>query len=145
VRHALASGVLLVDDTYNANPDSVRAAIDLLATLPVPRTLVLGDMGEVGDQGPAFHREVGAYAAERGIDTLLALGVATADSVAAFGVRGRHFAEIEALIEAAQGAAAAGGALLVKGSRFMRMERVVQALTRPSSAAASAQNKEGAH
>jgi UDP-N-acetylmuramoyl-tripeptide--D-alanyl-D-alanine ligase len=145
VRRALASGALLVDDTYNANPDSVRAAIDLLATLPAPRTLVLGDMGEVGDQGPAFHREVGAYAGERGIDTLLALGAATADSVAAFGVRGRHFASIEALIEAAQGAAAAGGALLVKGSRFMRMERVVQALTRPSSAAASAQNKEGAH
>ena len=52
----------LVDDTYNANPDSVRAAIDVLAALPAPRWLVLGDMGEVGDQGPAFHREVGAYA-----------------------------------------------------------------------------------
>jgi UDP-N-acetylmuramoyl-tripeptide--D-alanyl-D-alanine ligase len=145
VRHALAAGALLVDDSYNANPDSVRAAIDLLASLPAPRTLVLGDMGEVGDQGPAFHREVGAYAAERGIDALLALGAATSDSVAAFGVRGRHCASIEALIEATQGAAAAGGTLLVKGSRFMRMERVVQALTRPSSAAASAQNTEGAH
>ncbi len=62
VRHVLASGALLVDDSYNANPDSVRAAIDLLAALPAPRTLVLGDMGEVGEQGPAFHREVGAYA-----------------------------------------------------------------------------------
>jgi UDP-N-acetylmuramoyl-tripeptide--D-alanyl-D-alanine ligase len=54
--------VTLVDDSYNANPDSVRAAIDVLATLPAPRWLVLGDMGEVGDQGPAFHAEVGAYA-----------------------------------------------------------------------------------
>lgn len=57
--------VTLVDDSYNANPDSVRAAIDVLATLPGPRWLVLGDMGEVGDQGPAFHAEVGRYAADR--------------------------------------------------------------------------------
>ena len=58
----------LVDDTYNANPDSVRAAIDVLAAMPAPRVLVLGDMGEVGAQGPAYHREIGAYARERGID-----------------------------------------------------------------------------
>jgi len=127
VRHRLAGGALLVDDSYNANPDSVRAAIDLLATLPAPRTLVLGDMGEVGAQGPAFHAEVGAYARARGIDTLLALGTASADSARAFG-GGRHCPTIEALIAAAHEAAAGGGTLLVKGSRFMRMERVVQAL-----------------
>jgi UDP-N-acetylmuramoyl-tripeptide--D-alanyl-D-alanine ligase len=63
-----------VDDTYNANPDSVRAAIDVLAELPGPRLLVLGDMGEVGDQGPAFHAEVGDYARERGIEQLFTLG-----------------------------------------------------------------------
>jgi UDP-N-acetylmuramoyl-tripeptide--D-alanyl-D-alanine ligase len=127
VRHRLAGGALLVDDSYNANPDSVRAAIDLLATLPAPRTLVLGDMGEVGAQGPAFHAEVGAYARARGIDTLLALGTASADSARAFD-GGRHFPTVEALLAAARVAAAGGGTLLVKGSRFMRMERVVQAL-----------------
>jgi len=145
VRHTLASGALLVDDSYNANPDSVRAAIDLLATLPAPRTLVLGDMGEVGAQGPAFHREVGAHAADRGLDALLALGDASGDSVAAFGPRGRHFERIDALVEAARDAAARGGSLLVKGSRFMRMERVVQALTQPAAAPARTQDKEGAH
>ena len=66
--------ITLVDDSYNANPDSVRAAIDVLAELPGPRLLVLGDMGEVGNQGPAFHAEVGAYAAERGLEHLFTLG-----------------------------------------------------------------------
>jgi UDP-N-acetylmuramoyl-tripeptide--D-alanyl-D-alanine ligase len=145
VRHNLAAGALLIDDSYNANPDSVRAAIDLLASLPAPRTLVLGDMGEVGGQGPAFHREVGVYAADRGIDALLALGEATRDSVAAFGGRGRHFAGVEPLIEAARGISAAGGTVLVKGSRFMRMERVVQALTQLAGAPAAEKNREGAH
>nr|MCU0951800.1 UDP-N-acetylmuramoyl-tripeptide--D-alanyl-D-alanine ligase [Burkholderiaceae bacterium] len=90
LRHVLPSGALLVDDSYNANPDSVRAAIDQLATLPAPRTLVLGDMGEVGAQGPAFHREVGAYAAERGIDALLTLGAAARDAAEAFGAGARQ-------------------------------------------------------
>jgi UDP-N-acetylmuramoyl-tripeptide--D-alanyl-D-alanine ligase len=106
----------------------VRAAIDLLATLPAPRTLVLGDMGEVGADGPAYHREVGAWAAERGIEHLLCLGEAARDSAAAYGPGARHFATVEALIAAAADAAATGGTLLVKGSRFMRMERVVGAL-----------------
>ena len=72
-------GATVIDDTYNSNPDSMRAAIDVLASQPSPRVLVMGDMGEVGDQGPAFHREVGAYAAERGIDALFAFGDASAD------------------------------------------------------------------
>ena len=76
------ASVTLVDDSYNANPDSVRAAIDVLAALPAPRWLVLGDMGEVGDQGPAFHREVGAYARARGIDALWAAGPDSASTVA---------------------------------------------------------------
>jgi UDP-N-acetylmuramoylalanine-D-glutamate ligase len=74
----------LVDDSYNANPDSVIAAIDVLAGLPGPRLLVLGDMGEVGDQGPQFHAEVGAYARQRGIEAVYTLGE-TAHTVAAFG------------------------------------------------------------
>jgi UDP-N-acetylmuramoyl-tripeptide--D-alanyl-D-alanine ligase len=124
----LPGGATLIDETYNANPDSVRAAIDLLASAPAPRVLVLGDMGEVGDQGPAFHREVGAHARSRGVDALLALGDATRETVAAFGAGAVHFADLSALAAAARMWARPGATLLVKGSRFMRMERVVAAL-----------------
>ncbi len=114
----------LVDDTYNANPDSARAAIDVLAELPGPRLLVLGDMGEVGDQGPAFHAEVGDYARERGIEQIFTLGEQAA------GMRGRHFADAGALNAAVLQALERGAeSVLVKGSRFMKMERVVQAIT----------------
>jgi len=128
VRIALTSGAALIDDTYNANPDSVRAAIDVLAAAAAPRVLVLGDMGEVGAQGPAFHHEVGAYARLRGIDQLLCIGDATCETAAAFGPAAQHFASIEELIAACRGAAQSHATLLVKGSRFMRMERIVQAL-----------------
>ena len=117
-------GATLIDDTYNANPDSVRAAIDVLASCPAPRVLVLGDMGEVGAHGADFHREVGAYARAKGIASLLALGEATRDAVQAFGAGGRHFESVEELV-----AEVRGGSILVKGSRFMKMERVVAALT----------------
>jgi UDP-N-acetylmuramoyl-tripeptide--D-alanyl-D-alanine ligase len=127
-RLAASGGAVVIDDSYNANPDSVRAAIDLLAGEPPPRLLVLGDMGEVGRQGPAFHREIGAYARSRGIDALLATGELSREAVAAFGPGARHFGEVAALIEAARRACRAGGTVLVKGSRFMRMERVVQAV-----------------
>src|SRR5690606_35527455 len=115
----------LVDDSYNANPDSVRAAIDVLAQAPGPRLLVLGDMGEVGAEGPAFHREVGAYAAERGIEQLFALGAASMDSVAAFGAGAQHFQDLDALLRALDATLDGRQHVLVKGSRFMRMERVV--------------------
>ncbi|MDQ6881793.1 MAG: UDP-N-acetylmuramoylalanyl-D-glutamyl-2, 6-diaminopimelate--D-alanyl-D-alanine ligase, partial [Pseudomonadota bacterium] len=115
--------VTLVDDTYNANPDSVRAAIDLLAGLPGPRLLVLGDMGEVGDQGPQFHHEVGGYARERGIESLFTLG----EQAAAMG--GRHFGDIGSLNAAVLAQLPRAASVLVKGSRFMKMERVVQAVT----------------
>jgi UDP-N-acetylmuramoyl-tripeptide--D-alanyl-D-alanine ligase len=127
-RQRLASGADLIDDSYNANPDSVRAAIDLLASLPAPRVLLLGDMGEVGDQGPEFHREAGGYAASRGIDALLATGEATRATCAAFGAGAEHFGDLEALVERARELARPGATLLVKGSRFMKMERVVAAL-----------------
>ncbi|WP_275427898.1 glutamate ligase domain-containing protein, partial [Stenotrophomonas maltophilia] len=86
-----AQGRSLIDDSYNANPDSVRAAIDLLAALPGESWLILGDMGEVGNDGPAFHREVGAYAAERGIAQLWTAGTAARDAAAAFGPKARAF------------------------------------------------------
>lgn len=125
-RQSLHGGMLLIDDTYNANPDSARAAIDVLAGLPAPRVLVLGDMGEVGDQGPAMHREIGLYARERGVDALFTLGEATRDTTSAYAGAGAHAQSVEQIAPAVL--ALAPRSVLVKGSRFMRMERVVAAL-----------------
>jgi UDP-N-acetylmuramoyl-tripeptide--D-alanyl-D-alanine ligase len=127
-RKTARTGAIVIDDTYNANPDSVRAAIDVLANAASPRVLVLGDMGEVGNEGPKFHDEVGAYAKARGIDRLLALGELARHSVAAFGTNAEHFDDIDALNSKAEALAAAGSTVLIKGSRFMKMERVVQHL-----------------
>ena len=124
-RKQAANGALVIDDTYNANPDSVRAAIDVLAGTPAPRVLVLGDMGEVGDDGRAFHEEIGAYASARGIDHVLTLGQLAAATSHAFGAHAYHFDNIAALLEALDALAAPHAAVLVKGSRFMQMERVV--------------------
>ena len=133
----------LIDDSYNANPDSVRAAIDALKQSGNTSWMVLGDMGEVGDQGPAFHEEVGAYAAEQGISKLFALGEQCKFAVQGFNDSGKtqpassatHFTTLDQLLEELNVALAdqeSGKQLhldiLVKGSRFMRMERVVQAL-----------------
>jgi UDP-N-acetylmuramoyl-tripeptide--D-alanyl-D-alanine ligase len=123
-----ADGATVLDDTYNANPDSVLAAVDVLAGAAGPTALVLGDMGEVGEQGPAFHREVGAYAAARGIDCLLTLGELAAHASTAFGAGAVHCASLDQLVAEIQGKLTPAHTLLVKGSRFMRMERVVAAL-----------------
>ncbi|MGE5651564.1 MAG: UDP-N-acetylmuramoyl-tripeptide--D-alanyl-D-alanine ligase [Bacillota bacterium] len=132
-RKSARCGALVIDDTYNANPDSVRAAIDVLANAAKPRLLVLGDMGEVGNEGPQFHAEVGAYAKSRGIERMLALGGLARHSVEAFGAQGEHFADIAALNSAVDQLANAGSTVLVKGSRFMKMERVVQHLVNQES------------
>lgn len=123
VRQA-AGGATVIDDSYNANPDSVRAAIDVLASCPPPTALVLGDMGEVGEHGPEFHREVGAYARAKGVSQLLALGEATRHAVEAFGDGARRFEDVDDLVSNLE-----AKTILVKGSRFMKMERVVAALT----------------
>jgi UDP-N-acetylmuramoyl-tripeptide--D-alanyl-D-alanine ligase len=136
--HALT----VVDDTYNANPDSVRAAIDVLAELPGPRLLVLGDMGEVGTEGPAFHREVGEHARVCGIEQVFTLGEQTASTTASFGA-GRHFgSDIDALRAAVIAALPGLASVVVKGSRFMKMERVVEAIV---AQAPQHNNKESAH
>jgi UDP-N-acetylmuramoyl-tripeptide--D-alanyl-D-alanine ligase len=139
----LNTGRTLIDDSYNANPDSVRAAIDALKQSGNASWLVLGDMGEVGDQGPAFHEEVGAYAAEQGISKLFALGEQCKFAVQGFNDSQKtqlangatHFTTLDQLLEELNEALADQEAskqlhldILVKGSRFMRMERVVQAL-----------------
>ena len=122
-------GGVVIDDTYNANPDSVRAAIDVLAAAPGERWLALGDMGEVGDAGPQFHREIGAYARAAGIARLYAAGPLSREAAAAFGEAAVHFESVEALAQALGALARSDVTVLVKGSRFMRMERVVSALT----------------
>jgi UDP-N-acetylmuramoyl-tripeptide--D-alanyl-D-alanine ligase len=127
-RATATSGATVIDDSYNANPDSVRAAIDVLARYDAPRVLVLGDMAEVGEQGPAFHAEVGAYAKSRGIERLLAFGPASAATAAAFGEGAEHLATIEDACWRATKLASPTATVLVKGSRSMRMERVVRAL-----------------
>ena len=138
-------GSTVIDDSYNANPDSMRAAIDVLASRPGARWLAMGDMGEVGDQGPEFHREIGGYARVAGIERMFACGALAAEAVRAFGAGASHHASAQtvagevaaavadrARMRAAPGAQA-GVTVLVKGSRFMRMERVVAALTGASS------------
>ncbi len=127
-RKSARNGALVIDDTYNANPDSVRAAIDVLATAPAPRTLVLGDMGEVGSEGVAFHEEIGAYARTRQIDQLFTLGTLARHASLAFGSPARHFDTMETLNQEIA-AVPSGASVLVKGSRFMKMERVVDSLT----------------
>jgi UDP-N-acetylmuramoyl-tripeptide--D-alanyl-D-alanine ligase len=127
VLHSGGADLTLIDDTYNANPDSVRAAIDVLAELPAPRLLVLGDMGEVGNQGPEFHAEVGAYAAERGIESLFTLGDLCVHSAQAFAAA-RHFPDMANLLAAVTAQVGEFQSVVVKGSRFMKMERVVEAL-----------------
>ncbi len=122
------NGATVIDDTYNANPDSVRAAIDVLAAAPSPRLLVLGDMGEVGSEGVAFHEEIGAYARDRQIDQIFTLGTLARHASLAFGSAARHFDDMDQLNDEVA-RAPSGASVLVKGSRFMKMERVVQRLT----------------
>jgi UDP-N-acetylmuramoyl-tripeptide--D-alanyl-D-alanine ligase len=117
--------MLLIDDTYNSNPDSMKAAIDSLAEMAAPRLIVMGDMGEVGEQGLAFHAEVGAYAASKKIEKLFTLGVLSVEAAKNF-KDAQHFESIEALNEAVSVELSHINSLLIKGSRFMKMERVSQ-------------------
>jgi UDP-N-acetylmuramoyl-tripeptide--D-alanyl-D-alanine ligase len=116
-----ANGATVIDDSYNANPDSVRAAIDVLAAAPSLRILVLGDMGEVGTQGPEYHAEIGAYAQARGIDHVLVTGALARH------MNATHFDQFDELLAAldAKLGSKSDATVLVKGSRFMKMERVV--------------------
>jgi len=138
-RKQAAGGATVIDDSYNANPDSVRAAIDVLAQAPAPRILVLGDMGEVGTQGPEFHEEIGAYAAARGIGTVLATGDLARHMS---GSGAQHYEQFDDLLAALdkQLGSKSDATVLVKGSRFMKMERVVQHLITPHNLGKDAQH-----
>jgi len=120
------NGATVIDDTYNANPDSMRAAIDVLSKKSGHTIFVMGDMAELGEEAPALHAEVGAYADQKGIDTFFALGVMSADAAEAFGERAQAFDVLENLVAALSPMLNADVTVLVKGSRSMRMERVVK-------------------
>jgi len=119
-------GATLIDDTYNANPDSMRAAIDVLAAIGGKKVLVLGDMGELGEDAWKLHGDIGAYARERGIDVLFCLGDNARNMAAAFGKNAWHFERIQELLADLENLLAPEVTVLVKGSRFMEMERVVK-------------------
>jgi UDP-N-acetylmuramoyl-tripeptide--D-alanyl-D-alanine ligase len=130
-RKTAADGAVLIDDTYNANPDSMRAAIDVLtgmaAASECPSILVLGDMGELGgDNIVARHTEIGQYAKDKGVQQLFTLGTAMVNAANVFG--STHYASLEDLLAALNKAVTPDSIVLVKGSRFMQMERVVKAL-----------------
>lgn len=125
-KKAALHGATLIDDTYNANPESVRAAVAVLAQAPGRRLLVLGDMGELGAGTAQMHAEVGRFARESGVERLLTLGEHAAHAAHAFGAGGRHFTRIEDLLVEVENALTPDVVVLVKGSRFMQMERVVQ-------------------
>lgn len=122
------NGAKILDDSYNANPDSMMAAIDVLTGFGPETLLVLGDMGEVGSDAPARHQEIGAYAREKGIRTLYTLGEQMQLASKAFGPGAQHFTSVEELIAAVRTALTPSATVLIKGSRFMRMERVADGL-----------------
>jgi UDP-N-acetylmuramoyl-tripeptide--D-alanyl-D-alanine ligase len=126
-RKSAVCGATVIDDTYNANPDSVRAAIDVLVQANAPRILVLGDMGEVGTQGREFHEEIAAYAASRGIAEVLVTGELARHMA---GPNATHYEQLNDLLAALdlRLGSNSDATVLVKGSRFMKMERVVQHL-----------------
>ncbi|MGE0482790.1 MAG: UDP-N-acetylmuramoyl-tripeptide--D-alanyl-D-alanine ligase [Gammaproteobacteria bacterium] len=124
-------GARIIDDSYNANPTALRAALDVLAAYPAPRWLVLGDMGELGPEAPRFHREAGAAAAAAGVERLFTLGALAAGAHAAFTGPAAGFAAHDELVTALRGAIAIRGepvTVLIKGSRSMALDRVAIAL-----------------
>lgn len=122
------NGALIFDDTYNANPSSMKAGIDVLASFPGKRILAVGDMRELGDNAVSLHDEIGAYAKEKNIDAIYAIGDLCKNTVAAFGQQARHFSSHENLLAALKQNIDAQSTVLVKGSRSMRMEIVVAGL-----------------
>ncbi|NRP59933.1 UDP-N-acetylmuramoyl-tripeptide--D-alanyl-D-alanine ligase [Marinobacterium sp. xm-d-564] len=126
--HSLKPSLALIDDSYNASPSAVKAAIDTLMTLDGEHLLVLGDMAELGADAEALHSEIGRYAKQQGVDRLMATGPLMANAVSAFGEGASHFASRDELITELTHNLPKEGALLVKGSRSAAMDRVVDAL-----------------
>lgn len=131
-RKRMPSGAELIDDTYNANQESMKAAISVLVSRKGKKLFVMGDMGELGDNAEAMHAAIGEFAKRAGVDRLYALGAMSELAARSFGEAGGHFTSVEELASAVSREAGPGSTVLVKGSRFMRMERVVEALGIPS-------------
>lgn len=125
---ATRGGAVVIDDSYNANPSSMRAAIDVLGTMQGRKWVVVGDMAELGDYATESHREVGSYARARGVERLFAVGSLTPLALETFGSGAAWFADTEALARALDAELTSEVVLLVKGSRVNRLERVVDAL-----------------
>ena len=132
VTHRLANGATLIDDSYNANPGSLNAAIDTLAAAGGSNWLVLGDMRELGVDAEALHAEAGRRAKAAGIARLFTLGPLSAASARAFGEGAAHFETHDALADALRDALTADVRVLVKGSRGSAMDKVVRALLPPT-------------
>lgn len=128
-RKAALRGAVLIDDTYNANPASLHAALEVLANAQGQKILVLGDMGELGAEAARMHAEIGAEAQHLGIQKLFALGDLSSYAVDEFGEGATHFKRIEDLLAHLEQHLDTDCTVLVKGSRFMKMERVVQHCT----------------
>ncbi len=124
------SGAEIIDDSYNANPESMFRAIELLSAMEGRKILVLGDMGELGVDTPQLHRKVGLEARAAGIDRLYALGSSAVEYPSAFGGGATHFSGCRELLAALEEELKEGVVILVKGSRFMRMERIVEEITK---------------
>ena len=122
-----------MDDSYNANPGSLKAGLDAFRSFAGARWLVLGDMMELGKAADELHREIGAYARESGVERLLAIGQRARGAADAFGPGGEWFEKVEDLIAEARRSLRPDVAVLVKGSRANRLERVTQALAPESS------------
>ncbi len=130
-KKAARSGATLIDDTYNANPESTRAAIAVLAQAPGRKLLVLGDMGELGPGAAEMHADIGRFARQSQVGRLLTLGELSAHAARGFGPGASHFTRVEELLAEVESALAPDVTVLVKGSRFMEMERVVKKFESP--------------
>jgi UDP-N-acetylmuramoyl-tripeptide--D-alanyl-D-alanine ligase len=131
-RYVGHNSATIIDDTYNANPDSMRAAISVLENQPGKRLLVLGDMGELGVDAAAMHAEIGKQAKAAQVDGLFVLGELASEYASSFGAGAVHAPSVDALVAALKPTLDASTTVLIKGSRFMRMERVVHALVDPA-------------
>ena len=127
--HRFENGAVLIDEAYNANPDSMRAAIDLLAKMPSPRILVAGEMGELGEKSAAYHEEVLRYAQEKGIDRIYLIGGKMHEAMGVVGRTAQFFPEREELTRAVQEALECPCTVLVKASHYMGLESVVRSAT----------------
>ena len=139
-RRMTSLGAVVIDDSYNANPASLRAAIQVLVKAEGKKFLVLGDMGELGIEAAKMHAEMGAEARDMGVDKMFALGELSSYAVKEFGANAQHFDSVEALVDALKLELISNCTVLVKGSRFMKMERVVKNLVGDEAAASKTAN-----